>query len=49
MHSMDGLGMTNRIRESLPEVKVIFISCFDEFKFVSQAINNGAYGYFFRL
>ena len=45
MHSMDGLEMANIINQSLPQVKFLFISCFDDFKFVSRAINNGAYGY----
>lgn len=45
MHSMDGLEMAARIKDALPGVKFVFISCFDDFKFVSQAINNGAFGY----
>jgi two-component system, response regulator YesN len=45
MRNTDGLEMVNRILESVPRVKIIFVSCFDDFKFVSRAINNGACGY----
>lgn len=45
MHGMDGIEMVHEIMGFLPSVKVIFVSCFDDFKFVNQAINQRAYGY----
>lgn len=41
----DGITLIHEIRRVDPLIKVICISCFDDFKFVSNAINGGAYGY----
>jgi two-component system response regulator YesN len=45
MKSMDGIEMFKIIKDELPYIKLIFISCFDDFKFASQAIEEGANGY----
>lgn len=45
MPIMDGLEMIAEIRKVLPEIKVIFISCFNDFKFTGRAIDEGACGY----
>jgi len=45
MPLVDGIDMIDMIYRQMPKVKVIFISCYDDFKFVSQAIKHGAYGY----
>ncbi len=45
MPNMDGLSLVKELHERFPEIKVICLSCFDDFKFVSSAINSGACGY----
>ncbi len=45
MPNMDGLSLVKELHERFPDVKVICFSCFDDFKFVSSAINSGASGY----
>ncbi|HHY82408.1 MAG TPA: response regulator [Clostridiales bacterium] len=45
MPHADGFKMVESIREFLPDVKVIFISCFDNFNFAKSAINMNAMGY----
>ncbi len=45
MPDMDGLSLVQALRERFPDVRVICISCFDDFKFVSMAVNYGASGY----
>ena len=45
MPIMDGIEMIRQIKNYKPDVKVIFISCFDDFKFVSKAIEQGIYAY----
>lgn len=45
MPGMDGLEMMRQLSECLPDIKIAFMSCFDDFKFVGPAINQGAYGY----
>lgn len=45
MPDMDGLNLLAEFRALSPRVKVILISCFDDFKFVSAAVNGGASGY----
>ena len=39
MPVMDGIKMTRKIKEELPDTKFIFMSCFDEFDFVKNAMN----------
>lgn len=45
MPVMDGLKMTQKIKEELPETKFIFMSCFDDFDYLKSAINLEVYGY----
>lgn len=45
MPDMDGLAMLEALKQERPSTRVICISCFDDFKFVSFAINMGACGY----
>lgn len=45
MPDMDGLSLIQELHETIPDIRVICISCFDDFKFVSMAINRGASGY----
>ncbi|HHY81976.1 MAG TPA: response regulator [Clostridiales bacterium] len=45
MPHADGFKMVENIREFLPDIKVIFISCFDNFNFAKSAINMNAMGY----
>lgn len=39
MPLMDGIDMTRQIKEHLPHVKFIFMSCFDEFEYVRNALD----------
>ena len=39
MPTMDGVEMTNRIKEQLPNTKFIFMSCFDDVEYLQSAIN----------
>jgi len=45
MPKLDGLMMCTRIKENLPDVRFIFISSFDSFQYVKDALNIGAYKY----
>jgi two-component system response regulator YesN len=45
MPLMDGLKMAEKISINLPDTKFIFMSCFDEFKYVKKAMTLKAYGY----
>ena len=45
MQNMDGLTLVRELKACRPQIKTICISGFDDFKFVSMAINNGASGY----
>ena len=45
MPFMDGITMCKKIRESLPDVYIIFLSCLEEFSYVKQAINMGKCDY----
>ena len=45
MPHLDGFKMVEAIREFIPNIKVIFISCFDNFSFAKSAINVNAMGY----
>ncbi|GMQ56546.1 response regulator [Vallitalea sediminicola] len=38
MPRLNGIEMTRKIKEELPETKFIFISCFDEFEFTKSAM-----------
>lgn len=39
MPLLDGIKMTEKIKEQLPQTKFIFMSCFDEFDYVKNAIS----------
>ncbi|WP_308636357.1 response regulator [Paenibacillus silvisoli] len=45
MPLMNGVEMSERIRKSHPDVKIIFISCHSDFEFAQSAVNLGIYGY----
>ncbi len=45
MPMKNGLKLAEEIRELLPESNIIFMSCFDKFDFVKQAMNLDACGY----
>lgn len=45
MPLMDGLTMSQKIYEKLPDTKFIFMSCFDDSEYVRGAIDVNAYGY----
>jgi len=45
MPVMDGLEMAAKIKDALLETKFIFISCFDDFNYVKEAMDLEAYKY----
>ena len=45
MPKLDGLEMCKKILSELPDTRFIFISAFDSFKYVQQALDLGAYKY----
>ena len=45
MPDMDGLAMMETLRTISEPVRIVCISCFDDFKFVSMAMNRGASGF----
>ncbi|WP_138750874.1 helix-turn-helix domain-containing protein [Paenibacillus sinopodophylli] len=45
MPKMTGLELGDRVKQSWPECKLIFLTGFDEFDYVHHAINNGAQNY----
>lgn len=45
MPLMDGIEMVKKIRGFLPDVNIIFISCFDEFKYIKGAMDENASAY----
>lgn len=45
MPLMNGLTMTRKIKEKLPETRVIFMSCFEDFTYAQSAISLEASGY----
>lgn len=45
MPVMDGLALTQKLSEILPEIKVIVVSGFGEFAYAQKAIHYGAVGY----
>ena len=45
MPVMDGIEKTKEIRTRLPDVNIIFISCFDEFKYIKRAMDENATAY----
>ncbi|MCD9023856.1 response regulator [Cohnella silvisoli] len=45
MPVLDGIKMTEMIKAELPDTKFIFMSCFDDFEYLKDAINLEVYGY----
>lgn len=45
MPIMDGISMARKIIEKLPDTKFIFISCFEDSKYIRDAIDVNAFGY----
>ncbi len=45
MPVMDGIKMTQKLRLELPHIKFIFMSCFDDFEFLKNAIDFEVCGY----
>ncbi|MCD8371874.1 MAG: response regulator transcription factor [Clostridia bacterium] len=45
MPEMNGVAATKRIKEILPETKIIILTTFDDSDYILNAINNGASGY----
>jgi two-component system response regulator YesN len=49
MPRMDGLELTQQLRERFPHIKVILLSNYQEFEFARQAIQFGAIGYVLKV
>ena len=45
MPNMNGVAATKRIKEVLPECRIIILTTFDDSDYILSAINNGACGY----
>jgi len=45
MPVMDGLQMAEKIKQEFPDIKFIFMSCFDDFNYVRHALKLNAYAY----
>lgn len=45
MPGMDGLNLLRKLRDEIPEVKVIILSNYEEEQFLVKAFRTGAYGY----
>lgn len=45
MPRLDGLSMAGKIQSELPDVRFIFMSCFEEKEYMIKAIDVNAYGY----
>lgn len=45
MPVMDGIAMARKIIEKLPDTKFIFVSCFEDSKYIRDAIDVNAFGY----
>lgn len=45
MPIMDGLTMVSRLNPELPDLNCIYISCFEDFRYVKGAMDLGAYKY----
>ena len=45
MPNMNGVAATKRIKEILPDCKIIILTTFDDSDYILSAINNGACGY----
>lgn len=45
MPNMNGVVATKRIKEIMPQVKIVILTTFDDSDYILSAINNGASGY----
>ncbi|MDE7400840.1 MAG: response regulator transcription factor [Clostridia bacterium] len=45
MPNMNGVAATKKIKEGLPDCKIIILTTFDDSDYILSAINNGASGY----
>lgn len=45
MPNMNGVAATKKIKETLPDCKIIILTTFDDSDYILSAINNGASGY----
>lgn len=45
MPVMNGIEMSQAVKETHPEIKIIFISCHSDFEFAKSAVDLGVYGY----
>lgn len=45
MPKLNGLEMTREIRAEMPDISFIFISCFDEFKYIKSAMDQNVSAY----
>lgn len=48
MPRLNGLEMASKLQKDIPDVKFIFISCFDESMYLKSAIEFNSYGYIFK-
>jgi len=49
MPGMDGLELTQKLIETMPHVKVIILSCHDQFEFAQKALSIGAFDYLLKV
>lgn len=45
MPIVDGVGLQNAVREIYPEIKFIFVSCYDDYDYMKNAIDNNTVAY----
>ena len=45
MPIMNGLELSAQVNRELPETRILFMSCFDEFEYVREAMRNKAHAY----
>lgn len=41
----DGIALIKQVKEELPQVKSIFLTCFDEFQYAQEAVRLGSFDY----
>lgn len=49
MPRMNGLELTEKLKEQMPRIKVIILSSFQEFEFARKAVSLGALGYLLKV
>nr|WP_239585641.1 response regulator [Lysinibacillus composti] len=45
MPLMDGIELTRKVKESFQQIKVVLLTCYNDFEFVQEALQLGASGY----